>query len=218
MTFLSNSGMYFIIICLAVVVIGSRTQTRCRQRADTGWCDGPVGITHLISRQRNRTSVTCHQASYKGWPKVFLFLPPSSSRLITSGEKAPHRRPPWARGSPSPRATASATRQRCRGRWTSCSRETILRPAAPQRRRRRRWWLAVPRRRRWWSWKVGRRTHAGIIPLSVSCELHGLACEDAWLLSGHIVYGQMWLEFLMNSFRLITKALQYNNNNKKKNK
>lgn len=91
-----------------------------------------------------------------------------------SGEKTRvSRRQPWARGSPSPRATATGAPQTSRGRWTSCLRETSPRPPAVRRGR----LPAAPRW--WWSSKVGTHLPASFT-LFVSWELYA-SSDDAWL-------------------------------------
>lgn len=85
--------MSFIFIWLVVGGIGSRTQARCGRWADTGWCDGPVGITRLISRQRNQISCSARSAELtsrpvtQADPKFSSPLPPFPC-LITSEETA----------------------------------------------------------------------------------------------------------------------------------
>lgn len=70
----------YIFYLIGLLYIGSRTQTSCRRRADTGWCDGPVAITHLISRQKKkgsgsvRTAKLNPQTNNSGWEKVFCFF------------------------------------------------------------------------------------------------------------------------------------------------
>lgn len=84
------------------------------------------------------------------WPSLSVRVTPhrdKKTRLLS------HRRQPWARGSPSPRATATGAPPTCRGRWTSCLRETSPRPAAAARRDRLLLQLVL---KRCWCWKVRR--------------------------------------------------------------
>lgn len=168
-------------------VIGSRTQShgRAPSRHRLMWCSTPY--TSNFPTKSTRSSGRGNLAHAEGC--IFFCLQP---RRVKKTHVS--RRQPWARGSRSPRATATGTRQICRGKWTSCSRETSPRPAPTERGR----LLAVPRR--WWCWQVGRH-FPGSFNLPVSGELHG-SCDDAWLLSGATTLSMgrcVWLEFLVHS-------------------
>lgn len=80
--------------------VGSRTQTRGRQLPDTGWWDGPLVITHLITRQKAaaRTRLKADHDS-KRIGSIFLFC------LC----QPPRQTAPWQED---PRLTATTMSQR----------------------------------------------------------------------------------------------------------
>lgn len=155
--------------------IGFRTQVRDGQQTPVD--DGPLRITHL-KYQQQRAAIYPAPSSQWGnlgnrytWPTKRYIPPhfplPLSLRVNPhrgwKTRRLCHRRPPWARGSRSPRATATGARRTSRGRSTSCLRETTPRPAAARRRR----LLTAPRW--WWSWKVRGGAPAGFIHPNLVC-------------------------------------------------